>query len=384
MPLTTEDVGRIDGKSDTKSDLEEKLKEHSRDYPLLDKVDSEEQKREKMLEIARAAIEQGLSDQGKTDAINQLLDEQPNAVVVPLTQSFLMLTHPKGKEDPVRITVYEDMGWSTRETSSPEPRDPEEPVTVDQITPKVKPLDEIPEWGYPKIYDLTIMDDIGIFKNKDVAHRELETSPNRNEPILDDPSTTPEFEYRRDGSAYDDKEDQPIVAEATARFQNPAQKAAWNVLNNVVDQDAPLPRSPGDISSDPNDLTEAEISRVDRRIRTCLESPERFSRDARRGEFDERAFFDQLLECEMKGYNAPRGNGNEIGGVTRPEIIGKIREIASSRGFDVVGTFVREQPQDELEEQQHLPETVPMTPESNRKTEPTQLGSVYPQEDARQ
>lgn len=377
MPLTLDDIGRIDANADTKGDLEDSLSEHAREYPDFEEIDSDTLTREEMLEAAKAAIQKGISDQGKTDAVKKLLDKQPESVIVPVTQAFMMLTHPKQKEEPIRITVYSDMGWSTRDSARPDPRDPEEDPEINQLQIQSTALQELPDWALPKIYDLAIAGDIRIFPNHDAAQKAVETQVRRTEPILDDPSVTPGYEYRRDGNAYADEADQPLVAEPTARFRKPAQRVAWNVLNSVVDQDPPLPQNPSEVSTDPNNLTEAEKSRVERRIKTALESPERYARKARRESFDKRAFFDQLLELEMSGYNAPRSGDQDIGRVTRPEVIAKIREIADAHGFEVVGDFVREKPDTNLAQEGRVPETTPMTPESQRRNEPTTMGSAH-------
>lgn len=374
MALTIDEVSDIDNSADTKADLEEALHEHASDHPGLDDVDADRQTRAEMIETAEAAVEEGLTAEGKTNAIGRILNETPNAVVFPTRQAYLQIPHPTEPGRSFTMNVFGDnMGIKERESvvdpESEEEYDPTAEPDVNQIDVKFTALSDVPEWARPKVYDL-IMD--GDLELEDSPHEAQETAnrqtKNNHQPMLDEPSTPVRMESYRDEQQAGVGDADAIFSEPSANFTRPEQKAAWTVLAKPVDGQPPLPERAEERSTDPNDLTDAELQRVERRIRQALDSPQLYAEDVNPSAFDARVFFDQLLDCEMRGMNAPRSSDEKVSGYTRPQIIKIIRMIAEEHGFDVVGTYVQRKPDEGLDQQ--MPETVPMTPESERKHEP--------------
>jgi hypothetical protein len=112
------------------------------------------------------------------------------------------------------------------------------------------------------------------------------------------------------------------------------------VLNEEVGGEPPIPREFDERSTDPSNITETEKNRVRDRIRQCLNNPRRFA-DIGPEQFDEEAFFNQLLRCEFDGYTPPRHAQQEIAGEMREDVFRIIREIARDRGYEVIGDCVR-------------------------------------------
>jgi hypothetical protein len=372
MALTKEELRSLDNEASTKGDLKEALSKHESDHPGLDEVTTD-QTREQMVTTAEEAIDAGLTAEGKRRALQRLLDQQPNAVLMPVRQAWMRLNHPQNEDEFFVLNVFTEMGSKDK----PSPTDPENDVDltekpdVDQVDVDVTPLGEVPDWVLPQLYDLIMSGDVEVFDSPADAQRKANQQvKGTQQPMLDEPSRPVNLESKVDEDmAGIGDDDAPVVTEPQANFRRPEQWCAWNVLARPVNGEQPLPERPEEISADPNDLTDAELTRVERRIRNCLEAPQRYYEDANRQAFEERVFFDQLLECEMDGANAPRNSNQKIGGISRPQVVKIIREIANERGFDVVGAFVSEQPDNELE--RDLPETVPMTPEGDRQHDPT-------------
>jgi hypothetical protein len=370
MALSEEDIDQIDSEAPNKAELEDMLHEHTDEYPGLEEVDEASQKRSEMIETAKDAI-QNLSDAAKRDALETYLEENPDAVIVPAFGSYMRITDPEGKADSFVVSVMDDSPsmsvtseMGTQVGGYDDDRDPTQSAEINQLDITPPRLEEAPDWVLPKIYDMvTGQQTLVLYTDLETAKSELRQETKRTDALIEDGTASANFEVNeRQGN---------LVAEAGIDAKRPEQEAGWNVLNERAgDNRDPIPRNP---SPDPQDITEEEAQLVRDRIKTCLESPHLFvdretGRDLRPADFDKRVFFNQLLECEMTGYTAPRRNAdNQVSGVTRPRIVSIIKRIAKDYGFQAAGTYVHNKPEMELDT--GMPSMQPMTPPDKRKNE---------------
>jgi hypothetical protein len=317
---------------------------------------------------SEAASQNAEGTEDKRAAFERLLTERPDAVLVPTRQAVVRIPHPERERETFELSALADLDMVYVDDLDQVRRKWREPVEEGATGAKKTPaigttaITDVPAWARETVYDLVAGGDLKVYINDEDAQAQAGkyTEPERI-PILDvvtGPVSMSLVYGEKTGLA---GQHRPILVEPRGQFDRVEQEVAWNVINSRVAGVPPIPANPDDLSGDLSDITHAEISHVRGRIETALATPERFTERQipRAGNgapmFQTRVFFNQLLECEYKGFTPQRGpKGNKNGG-TRLGILNLIREMASDHGYDVIGDYVTPKAASELTDQSPAP-----------------------------
>lgn len=358
--LHERDIEKFSNKN--KDDFEAALHEHADVYPGLEEITTD-LKKDVMKERAKEVIQDGpdvdaMSDEDKAEALQEFAEREKEAVVVPIRGGVMRFQHPDLPGEFFEINVFEEeMGesaltfdWEDPKTDyegrryvgtlgDPSPDQMPDEGRVGQPDISCTPVEEIPSWAAAQVFEAIEEGAAGLYENERAAQQDRENLTQQDEPIIGDPTgemrvkTEVEMEEQMNGP------DQPVTRRrVTDDFRNPSHQAAWNVLNETINGEEPLPQG---YNAPVERIGEDEIQRVRGRIQRCLEAPGQIVDELRRDDLDERAFFNQLLRCEMQGWTPTRTAGDKkFSFKTRDDILRVIREEAEARGFEVLGDTV--------------------------------------------
>lgn len=347
-----------------KDDLLEALKKEAETYPELAGIDPEltkdeliaqyeavvaaaekadskpEEKPEENDQETPAEEEEGEVD--KAELYARLLKEMPEAAVVPRTAMLLTLEHPTTPSLTYTIrAVAGELGSRaltleevTRRWKSPE--DNYETAHREKVHATL--LSDVPEWAREQIVDLVEDETLALYATVEEAEREESEATTHGKAILD--NDVGRLDMKVVFAANTGSANPPMLVEPTGKFDRAEQECAWNVVNGFVEGEGPLPDDPEAINEDPQTITTEELMHVERRIQRCLEHPALFTeRTVSKESFDQKMFFNQLLQIEYGGFT-PRRNGNSKNGGVRKRIVKLLRQRARDAGFEVMGDYV--------------------------------------------
>jgi hypothetical protein len=284
----------------------------------------------------------GVLAANKANLFRRLLTEMPDAVMVPVYDIMLRLEHPivptltfevravEGQLGSVLIPIERMVRQWRR------PEDDTNKITSARL--KSTPIKDVPEWAFEQVVALLQDGTLKLFTTATEMETQVVNTPGQQGSLLDTNIGVLDMKvvYAKNTNAANP----PILVEPVGQFKTAEQEAAWNVINGIVDGEFALPDDPTDISGDPRTITTVEVQHVDRRIRRCLQSPERFTaRPTSARLFDQKTFFNQLLQIEFSGFT-PRRHDLAKNGGRRPRILKLIRKIAVEQGFEVISDYV--------------------------------------------
>jgi hypothetical protein len=369
--LTAEDIDRMS--SQTKDPFEESLHEHADLYPELEGITTNLNK-PVMVRKAKQVVrdrngEAGLlSAEAKANAIAELLEESPEAVLLPVRGGFIRLSHPELANESFQLSVFSDLSNTAVTQADLDERHQDvktggtDPIEQQEVS--TTPLSEVPEWAYSQIYDLMDAGAIQIFKSHEKAQQEMNSNAQNDKDLLEGSSgfVSNEHFLNEDGTGGPEVLTQPVLDGERVEHN-----AANNVLNKQVNGENPLPEDPDKVDPDPSFASGEEVRHVANRIRRCLKDPNQWvQQQVSAEEFDFRHFFGHIVVLELEGRTPSRkvNEPNRNGGM-RPRVLRKIREIASAQGFEVIGKTVRREPErpDMEEEVEDNLDTELMNPE---------------------
>jgi hypothetical protein len=287
-----------------------------------------------------AAVGEGEADRAELFA--RLLKEMPDAVLVPRTDALLRLANPSAPSMTFEIRAVEGelgMRLRTLEEVTRRWRTPEDNLEASHREPvRTTPITDVPTWAREQVLELVEAGTLRLFATAEEASAEENTAATHGRGLLD--SNVGKLDMKVVYAKNTGMAQPPVLVEPTGEFTAAEQEAAWNVINGVVEGEYPLPDMPDAISEDPADITKEEYLHVKERIERCLQHPEPFTeRSTSRDVFDERTFFNQLLQIEYGGFT-PTRHGNAKQGGVRAKIVRLIRQMAKERGFEVMGDYV--------------------------------------------
>jgi hypothetical protein len=349
---------------ENKDDFEARLHEYAELYPELGEVTTDLTKDE-MAGRAKEIISEdpdpeGVSDEVKKEAIADLAERQPDAALVPRGQAVLRIEHPDLPHEQFELNVFgfmneEDTTGALDYDNDPGPigivdegDDPSDRLAdetrPDQMDVNTTPITDVPSWAAPEVFDRIISGRIGVYESPKAAQRSLDQVTQQEKTILGDESGNLRMKQDvEEVGEHNGEVEHEFYARPTGNFNDPSQEAAWNVLNETIEGEPPIPTEPEHRVTDTSQITEEEKARVRRRIKTCLENPRRFADVSQEG-FDKRQFFNQLLQCEFGGWTPPRTPDQKMAESMREDVFRIIREFARDHGFEVVGDYVRPRP----------------------------------------
>jgi len=349
---------------ENKPDFEALLHEYADLYPGLEEITTDMTK-DDMEERAKGVIgagpnHEGVSDEVKAEALEDLAGRHPGAVLVPRGQALMRIDHPDLPHEQFELTVFSDL-HDEETTGALEFLNETGPVGAaagrgdpteqladesrpDQMEINTTPVEEVPSWAAPGVFDRIVSGRIEVYESAAAAQRSLDQVTQQTRNVLGGEAGNLRMKHEVEAVGEQNGETEyDFVARPKGDFDDPSQVAAWAVLNEDVDGEPPIPERPEERSPDTSNISEEEKARVRRRIQTCLDNPRRFA-DVTPKSFDERTFFNQLLRCEFRGFTPPRTPDQDLAESMREDIFRIIRELARDSGFEVVGDYVRPRP----------------------------------------
>lgn len=310
-------------------------------HPELAELNDKMTKAE-IAERVAAATATGPATADRAELFARLLREMPDAVLVPRTDALLRLENPAARSMTFEIrAVRGELGMRLRslEEVTRRWRTPEDNLEAGHREPvHTTPVTAVPAWARERVLDLVEDGTLRLFATAEEAEAEQNTAATPGRGLLD--SNVGKLDMKVVYAKNTGMANPPVLVEPTGEFTAAEQEAAWNVINGVVEGEYPLPDVPDAVSEDPADITKEEYLHVKGRIERCLQHPEPFTeRSTSRETFDERTFFNQLLQVEYGGFT-PTRHGNAKQGGVRPKVIRLIRQTAKDRGFEVMGDYV--------------------------------------------
>lgn len=348
-----------------KDELLKAIKEEAATYPELENIDRELTKDElveayeKIAAAAEKSADQASEAEEQVDKAElyaRLLKEMPEAAIVPRTAMMLTLEHPTTPSLTFTIrAVAGTLGSRVRTIEEVQrrwktPEDNYEKAHREKVQATL--LKDIPEWAREQIVDLVEDGTLALYATVDEAEKEESAATTHGAAILD--NEVGRLNMKVVFASNSGAANAPIIVEPTGEFTRAEQECAWNVINGIVEGEGPLPDDPSAISADPSLITKDELLHVKERIQRCLQHPQLFTeRTITRESFDQKLFFNQLLQLEYGGFTPNRRGYSKTGGV-RKQVIKLLRQYAKDAGFEVMGDYVVNR-QERGEVNPHLP-----------------------------